>query len=280
MTDSVPLPPPLEGGARLRRNGKQQSCEPCRIRKQSCTHQTPCQRCIRHNRNCVYVDAPMSKERKAAAGPLTPTPTTSAVPSPKAIVRPPTGSSFRKPSRQDNPLTLVAGTTIGYSRTPAPLSLGYVGSTGYSAILDEAKAHLGMNIWELQDAPSDQLPWGVRPDGSNPGRAFCKKILAWLPPHRTIDKVRRWMEQEWALTAYQAYSVDQWHASFWEAYGEALDEPRHEKALEAVIDELVANTRRPLPTTPATNAEWSASYMGRRCMFHLTRMSTEQPLIL
>lgn len=267
MTDSVPL----EGGARLRRNGKQQSCEPCRIRKQSCTHQTPCQRCIRHNRNCVYVDAPMSKERKAAAGPLTPTPTTSDVSSPKTSARPAT-SSYRKPSKQDNPLTLETGTTIGYSRTHAPLSLGYVGSTGYSAILDEAKAHLGMNIWELQDAPSDHLPWGVRPDGSNPGRAFCKKILAWLPSQRIVEKVRRWMEVEWALTAYQAYSVDQWHASFWEAYGDALDEPRHEEALEAVIDELVSNTRRPLPITPATNAEWSASYMGRRCTSHKFEM--------
>ena len=256
---------------KLRRNGKQQSCEPCRSRKQSCSHQSPCARCIRHKRNCVYVDAPMSRQRKAEDGSPLPTPApsfASVTSSPKPVVKR-TSASLRKASTQDNPLTLETGGTIGYRRTPAGMSLGYVGSTGFSAILDEAKNHLGMNIWEDPDAPSETQAWEVRADGSSPGRAICRKILAWLPSPQIMYKVRRYAQGEWTCTSSQLPSIEAWHSKFWDAYGNVLEEPRNEDEIDAMADELVRNTRRPLPTHPQTNAEWQASYSGRKTRWEL-----------
>src|SRR3954464_5629982 len=47
-----------------RRNGKLQSCEPCRKRKLSCDHKLPtCGRCVKRGttRECLYHPAPMTK---------------------------------------------------------------------------------------------------------------------------------------------------------------------------------------------------------------------------
>ena len=54
----------LRGQSVLRRNGKQQSCEPCRKSKLKCDHVLPkCGRCIQRKieYRCVYHPAPMSK---------------------------------------------------------------------------------------------------------------------------------------------------------------------------------------------------------------------------
>ena len=54
----------LRGQSILRRNGKQQSCEPCRKSKLKCDHVLPkCGRCIQRKieHRCVYHPAPMSK---------------------------------------------------------------------------------------------------------------------------------------------------------------------------------------------------------------------------
>lgn len=46
-----------------RRNGKLQSCEPCRKSKLACNHETPCSRCLRRRlgNQCVYHPNPLSK---------------------------------------------------------------------------------------------------------------------------------------------------------------------------------------------------------------------------
>jgi hypothetical protein len=52
-----------------RRNGKLQSCEPCRKRKLSCDHKLPsCGRCVKRGttRDCHYHPAPMTRSRRAS----------------------------------------------------------------------------------------------------------------------------------------------------------------------------------------------------------------------
>ena len=54
----------LRGQSTLRRNGKPQSCEPCRKSKLKCDHVLPnCGRCIQRKieHRCIYHPAPMSK---------------------------------------------------------------------------------------------------------------------------------------------------------------------------------------------------------------------------
>ena len=54
----------LYGQSTLRRNGKPQSCEPCRKSKLKCDHVLPkCGRCIQRKieYRCIYHPAPMSK---------------------------------------------------------------------------------------------------------------------------------------------------------------------------------------------------------------------------
>lgn len=54
----------LRGQSTLRRNGKPQSCEPCRKSKLKCDHVLPkCGRCIQRKieYRCIYHPAPMSK---------------------------------------------------------------------------------------------------------------------------------------------------------------------------------------------------------------------------
>lgn len=58
----------------LRKNGKPQSCEPCRKSKLACDHAIPCGRCARLQRSaqCIYdpsptTIAPASKRRKVSS---------------------------------------------------------------------------------------------------------------------------------------------------------------------------------------------------------------------
>lgn len=54
-----------------RKNGKQQSCEPCRKWKIRCDHTRPvCQRCLARNidKQCFYHSAPMTRRQKKFAG--------------------------------------------------------------------------------------------------------------------------------------------------------------------------------------------------------------------
>ena len=62
---------PQDGGISLRRNGKQQACEPCRELKTACDHTRPhCRRCIgkEAQARCVYHPAPMTKKRPGVSG--------------------------------------------------------------------------------------------------------------------------------------------------------------------------------------------------------------------
>ncbi|KAF1953467.1 hypothetical protein CC80DRAFT_149754 [Byssothecium circinans] len=71
----------------FRRNGKLQSCEPCRKGKLRCDHMTPtCGRCLRRGRDaqCVYHPAPLTK---AAVGNGIPTPQTADESSPSAVLQ-------------------------------------------------------------------------------------------------------------------------------------------------------------------------------------------------
>ncbi|KAI1827527.1 hypothetical protein F4861DRAFT_493033 [Xylaria intraflava] len=71
-----------------RRNGRLQSCEPCRKSKLKCDHVVPvCSRCVRRKctDKCVYHPNPLTKKRETAEVPLTPVTTINEETSPAVL---------------------------------------------------------------------------------------------------------------------------------------------------------------------------------------------------
>lgn len=170
-------------GDKLRKNGKRPSCEPCRVRKQSCDHEQPCQRCQRHNRACFYAAAPMTKPKTNAAATL-PSPSPDGIPTPSSVFSVPALPAAHSPKppiqkkiiKRHNPLTLRTGGNLGFHRG-ANAWYGHIGRTSFNAILEEAE-EVPCSLWESSSTMSDEQAadgWDDR------GFEFCKEIMAWLP---------------------------------------------------------------------------------------------------
>jgi hypothetical protein len=127
---------PQDGGISLRRNGKQQACEPCRELKIACDHTRPhCGRCIskQAEASCVYHPAPMTKKRPGVPGQdrsRPPIPKIISRISPRVAVpdQSPRGSVHTSPNSELNgpdytsPLSGLITSTITPTRTPETIS--------------------------------------------------------------------------------------------------------------------------------------------------------------
>jgi hypothetical protein len=108
--------PPLSPILR-RRNGKLQSCEPCRISKVRCDHRTPvCGRCIARGtkRGCTYHPAPLTKPPRKH-----------------------TDVSVEGKSASLSVSSSPAGSRNGSGHTPADTEAEFLGSTSFSAVIDD-----------------------------------------------------------------------------------------------------------------------------------------------
>ena len=111
--------PPLTPVLR-RRNGKLQSCEPCRISKIRCDHRTPiCSRCIIRGKEaaCTYHPAPLTKPTKKPGN---------------ASLEAPRGS-LSVPVSSISPATSRSGS----GQTPADTEAEFLGSTNFSAVIED-----------------------------------------------------------------------------------------------------------------------------------------------
>ncbi|PLB40807.1 putative C6 transcription factor [Aspergillus candidus] len=167
--------PPRRSTA-VRRNGTLQSCEPCRKAKLRCDHAKPvCGRCLTKNMTarCFYHPAPMTK--RGVSG--------SARASPVAEE-----SRRRRPRRRlESPVPLVTSEDVSLNVTPLNSPepfLGYMGSTSYSAVLQEHRDDLPFELNKIlsTDTPtrsSDAV------QSTNPARLQCGldllKLLYSLP---------------------------------------------------------------------------------------------------
>ncbi|KAF2722871.1 hypothetical protein K431DRAFT_283381 [Polychaeton citri CBS 116435] len=166
-----------------RRNGELQACEPCRMRKLRCDHGYPvCGRCIKrkHIDSCVYHPAPLTKKPKTAAQISKPSDapprTQRQIPTPPLTVEP------SAPPTQ-TPLARVASEPLNVGSTPAnhvssshvsveQLSAdqgrhGYVGNSGFTAVVAEIHASLGDSSQEIgsvhfsEPVPDDKVKRGI-----------------------------------------------------------------------------------------------------------------------
>jgi hypothetical protein len=102
-----------------RRNGKLQSCEPCRISKIRCDHRSPvCSRCIARGteKGCTYHPAPLTKPPRK----------------PTDVLTEATGASL-------SVLSSPAASRNGSGHTPADTEAEFLGSTCFSAVIEDDK---------------------------------------------------------------------------------------------------------------------------------------------
>lgn len=244
-----------------RKNGMQPSCENCRIAKARCDHNNPCERCTRQRKKCYFHPAPMSGMRKAS------TPTnhlkrpSDSVPASEAT-RPPPAKRNTAPPAVDRgaEATAIAQplTPLGYSysRAPAKMTLGYMGSTGFGAILQENKF---ASLWDNSDSqPLEAVQSNASDNGYS--SAFGASILAWLPRRNLFERAIDFFGSH-DSTVFCDQLVMHHFAKFWTTYDHLLREPQSTESLRALSDILTQNTSKPV-CVPSSNSEWLDSFSG------------------
>lgn len=135
----------------LRRNGKIQSCEPCRKRKLRCDHILPtCGRCARRNRTeqCIYHPAPLTKQKQSNGDSET-------SPANNVLLTPQSASETIEELRGvnssplDNSILPISSNRSSHESSPTytdpkTSNHGFLGPTSYSAILSENQRTLGL----------------------------------------------------------------------------------------------------------------------------------------
>ncbi|KAI0199431.1 hypothetical protein F4808DRAFT_432462 [Astrocystis sublimbata] len=155
---------------RYRRNGKLQSCEPCRKSKLRCDHVVPiCSRCVKRRceDKCLYHPNPLTRKRETTQEfPPTPATTSNEATSPTVLptVETPEPGSPRSPrylqvgpsqswgaTPQTPPkLNRAASAPPLHTREPGRLNPGFFGATNPMCIFSENLSKLGVVSAELE----------------------------------------------------------------------------------------------------------------------------------
>lgn len=132
----------------LRRNGRLQACEPCRISKNRCDHVTPvCNRCMArgHSQSCVYHPAPMTKSKAASLS--SPAKLPRLLPekaeSPQTIEKLIPIQSFSSSTYRSSRATLFKRTGPTYDKT------------SFSAVFRENQAQIGAHLLDVEEEGPD-----------------------------------------------------------------------------------------------------------------------------
>ncbi|KAI0017804.1 hypothetical protein F4780DRAFT_772083 [Xylariomycetidae sp. FL0641] len=165
---------------KYRRNGKLQSCEPCRKSKLRCDHVVPtCQRCIRRNcaSKCIYHPGPLTKSRQTRpndAVPLTPSTSTttagdqaaassataldssmdplfSASPLPSTAQAHGTSNSELAQAQQQQQYHRAASapprpTAVAEEEEAVRMDPGFLGASSFTRIFEEGQPLLGLGV--------------------------------------------------------------------------------------------------------------------------------------
>ncbi|KAF2834548.1 hypothetical protein M501DRAFT_1009108 [Patellaria atrata CBS 101060] len=278
-----------------RRNGKLQSCEPCRKGKIRCDHVLPtCGRCARRRKfqQCVYHPAPMTRQRLLVNDALTPASppstarsmTTQSITSTLAspdnvrdvsndarsdgvsntwVSRPRRSSAppeygLEAALRMDNAQCSRTGNKAYISNSKVlgsvwsgldshhPSSnftmhtrLGFLGSTSYSAIIQEQQTTLGLREPEMECEPGK--PRHVDREQIQRG-AKLLAMLKDLPMFTRFHK--RWFAMSHGLIVKEPM-VQIWADGIWDKYRTIL-ENQDQKALISLSEHLWKNSRTPI----------------------------------
>ncbi|KAI0906332.1 hypothetical protein F4823DRAFT_607750 [Ustulina deusta] len=234
-----------------RRNGKLQSCEPCRKSKLRCDHVVPtCSRCVRRKRvdKCVYHPNPLTKDRQAKEKAL-PTPATTVNEEASPVPLPTIESSEPNSPNSSNYHTLGVS-QLNYQEEPlqAPAKLnraasapplhshrcrgepgrvnpGFLGATNFMCIFSENLSKLGVMSTELE---GPKLP---RLTISNDQIVRGTQILSFLKDTSLVhDFVNRSFDIGDGVSNVCIEPVmKQWLMKLWINHGETLKKRNPEK---------------------------------------------------
>ncbi|KAI0536161.1 hypothetical protein GGR58DRAFT_476279 [Xylaria digitata] len=240
--------PVLNG--KYRRNGKLQSCEPCRKSKLRCDHVVPiCSRCVKRKcaEKCVYHPHPLTKKRQAAER-APPTPATTINEEASPIILPTVESS--EPGSPNSPeyhslgaprlnyeqVALLAPANLNraasapplhshYDGEPGRVNPGFFGATNPMCIFSENLSKLGVVSTELE---GPKLP---RLTISNDQIVRGSQILSFLKDSSLVhDFVNRSFDiGDGVVNVCIEPVMKQWLMKLWANHGETLKKRNPEK---------------------------------------------------
>ncbi|KAL0258267.1 hypothetical protein SLS55_007440 [Diplodia seriata] len=239
-----------------RRNGKLQSCEPCRKGKLRCDHVMPtCGRCARRNKQdqCVYHPAPLTRTRSAATPRLS---GSEPVLSPPQTASPEAASP--RTAQLDSRTTPLPAVDDDANETELQCiassdvrhHAGFLGSTSYSAVLTENEGSLGLG----QDETACHS--GANPRISPEHVQKGVEILSLLKDIPIFERyIQRWYTVTQGLITIEPI-IKQWMASLWSEYAEVLQDQNLEQ-LKRLSEHVWLNTDQKLRSESVkTSREW------------------------
>ncbi|MCJ1475702.1 hypothetical protein MMC13_004365 [Lambiella insularis] len=254
-------PPP--NGLPLRRNGKPQSCEPCRKAKAACDHELPsCKRCTRRGNasQCTYHPAPLTR---LPAGSVD-----GARVQKKAVNGSARGNGPHS-NAVSNLLFLVNQRVEGSDGLQVPPS-EFLGPTSFSAVFKENQANIGEDL--LNEPPGDEIPLDILSTendqwwkeerlslGTGILRHFPNQQACWRLMHRHMTSC----DVELHMPTME-YCLE----SLWSTFGEYLKEPRETELLGAMAQTVLRNAMVTIPLTRNTG-QWLESFTGNNLRWEI-----------
>ena len=263
----------LRGTSLLRRNGKPQSCEPCRKSKLKCDHTLPkCGRCIQRKIDfrCVYHPAPMSQQCSRPTG--TTAPENSHAPMIQTV-----SSIGSDPIDWIGPELHTHLPTPDAEKAAGDGPLGYLGPTSYSAIFRENAVYSAQEDFSNKAVGHFHQDFNIaKPTASE--RHVCNlesqphidqgvRILRRLPDRNLCEKfINRYLSVCDVMMPEQPLRYC--HETIWSTFGRQLAEPRKDEQLSEMSRELCKNAMMPL--SPSSNTqEWMESFSGHRLRWEI-----------
>lgn len=263
----------------LRRNGKPQSCEPCRKAKAACDHTRPvCNRCIKRGKKgqCTYHPAPMTRrvsdERSSPVlnGRVEKNST-------------PVGTAKGDKIQERAPLSSHIATSHGYMSSrrkegflapSASTFAQFLGPTSYSAVFRDNQTNLDDAASSADEEPENPIldyqdTHHVVFTNECIGSAmrerfnFGIRILSHFPEKSSSTKLL-----QKAFNGYGTMShlptLQYCHDSLWSTYGDNLPAPGATGLQRFVpfAQDLFSNENKPLPHAKST-LEWWNSWTGK-----------------
>ena len=257
---------PHPNGLPLRRNGKPQSCEPCRKAKAACDHELPtCKRCNRRGIavQCTYHPAPLTRL------PTSPVERARIQKKPGNGTNPgPTRYHGQNATGVSNLLFLV-NQRVQDSQTLRVTSSEFLGPTSFSAVFRDNQANIGEDLLMLQtedeissEINSEQDQWWKSERlslGTGILKHFPEQPLCWRLITRHISSC----DVELHIPTMK-YCLE----SIWSTYGDFLKEPRSQDSLTAMAQTILRNELVPIPSCRSTG-EWLQSFTGNRLRWEI-----------
>ena len=217
----------------LRRNGRPQACEPCRISKNRCDHSIPvCKRCASRGKShsCVYHPAPMTKIRNPK------------VSSPAKLSK--LLPEIRLPQTVANLIPIQSLPPSAYG-SPRPTLFKRPGptydKTSFSAVFREHQAQIGAHLLDIEDDGAE----GSVHAYDDPARLkFAIQTLHEFPTYETCERLMvsfSSLKDPWLSPKMVTHCLE----SVWSTFGDSLRDPMSDRGLAYMARSLFRNGESP-----------------------------------